>query len=254
MSRNVQSLERGLAVLEALVKNGSTGVTDIATELDLDKTIVHRLLTTLQDAGYVTQDKNRKYLVGTKLRMIGAKVLASLDLRTQALPYMHQLMEHTKGVAHLAKIAEDRAVYIEKVQHPEFNVSSTGVGGEAPGYCSAAGKVLWAYLPQHELHELLEHAQFRKHTTNTINDTAELQRHLAQVHEQGFSIDLEEHRLGLVGVGAPVMDHTGNVIASICVGGYGYTSDSETIAGTRDLVIDVARRLSRDMGYFNGHI
>jgi IclR family transcriptional regulator, KDG regulon repressor len=253
MSRNVQSLERGLAVLEILVKNGATGVTDLAAQLDLDKTIVHRLLTTLQGMGYVSQDENRKYRVGAKLRMIGAKVLSNLDLRGLALPYMHQLAEQTRGVAHLAKMAESRAVYIEKVQHPDFNVPSTGVGGEAPGYCSAAGKVLWAYLPQNELNDLLENVQFKKHTVNTINDVPSLQQYLAQVHEVGYALDREEHRVGLVGVGAPVMDYTGNVIASICVGSYGSTSDAKAIERTRDLVVEVARELSTDMGYTNGH-
>jgi IclR family transcriptional regulator, KDG regulon repressor len=252
MSRNVQSLERGLAVLEALVKNGATGVTDLATQLDLDKTIVHRLLTTLQGMEYVKQDENRKYRVGPRLRIIGAKVLSSLDFRTLALPYMHRLADYTKGVAHLAMMAESRAVYIEKVQHPEFNVPSTGVGGEAPGYCSAAGKVLWAYLPQNELNALLERVQFKKHTPHTMTDVNTLQRYLAQVHENGYALDMEEHRLGLVGVGAPVMDYTGSVIGSICVGSYGSTADPQTIERTREQVLNAAKQLSRDMGYSNG--
>ena len=251
MSRNVQSLERGLAVLEALVKSGPMGVTDLANQLELDKTIVHRLLTTLQSLNYITQDTNRKYLVGSRLRLIGAKVLTNIDLRTQALPYMHILAEETIGVAHLAKMADSRAVYIERVQHPEFNILSTPVGGESPGYCSAAGKILWAYLAQEQLNTMLEQVQFKAHTPNTITDRETLQRHLAAIHEQGYAVDNEEHRVGIVGVGAPVLDYSGSVIASICVGCSGGSATSEVIARTRDLVLDVARRLSEDMGYGN---
>src|SRR5689334_8610080 len=86
LSRNVQSLERGLAVIEALVKNGPSGVTDLSNELDLDKTVVHRLLRTLQGMDYVAQDSNRKYMIGSRLRRIGAKAISSLDLRAAALP------------------------------------------------------------------------------------------------------------------------------------------------------------------------
>jgi IclR family transcriptional regulator, KDG regulon repressor len=252
MSRKVQSLERGLQVLEGLVRLGPTGVTDLAATLELDKTVVHRLLVTLQSMGYVSQDANRKYNVGAKLRLIGAKTLSSLDLRSLALSYMQQLAEHTKGVSHLAKMAEARAVYIERVHHPALTVSSTNVGGEAPGYCSAAGKVLWAYLPQLELNDLLDRVEFRQHTSNTITDRVRLQQHLAQIREQGYALDREEHRLGLMGMGAPVLDHTGTVIASLCVAEFASRSDVQTREKTLELVLESARRLSTEMGYSNG--
>jgi IclR family transcriptional regulator, KDG regulon repressor len=249
MSRSVQSLERGLMVMEALVRNGATGVTDLATELDLDKTVVHRLLYTLQSMDYVKQDANRKYSIGPKLLRIGAKTLATLDLRSVAAPYMQQLADHTNGVAHLAKWVESRAIYIERVQHPALRVNSTDVGGQAPGYCSAAGKVLWAYLPQLELNEVLNNTDFRSHTANTITDRFALQRHLAQVRDQGYALDNEEHRLGLIGIGVPVLDHTGTVIASICVAELSNRSDEKTRAETLEFVLKAAQNLSSDLGY-----
>lgn len=252
MSRTVQSLERGLIVLEALLDNHPAGVTDLAAALDLDKTVVHRLLYTLHQLEYVKQDENRKYLPGPKLLRIGAKTLATLDLRALALPYMHQLAAHTKGVAHLAKWVESRAIYIERVQDPSLRLVTTDVGGEAPGYCSAAGKVLWAYLPQMELDRLLEETPRPAHTVNTLLDAFEIQHHLAQVRAQGYAIDNEEHRLGLIGIGAPIFDHTGDVAASICVGELTNMSDDESRARTLDLVQEVAQHLSLEMGYLNG--
>lgn len=252
MSRSVQSLERGLVVLEALVKNGATGVTELAESLDLDKTVVHRLLRTLYEMGYVTQDEHRRYTVGAKLRAIGAKTLSSLDLRALALPQMRVLAEHTRSVSHLAKMAESRVIYIERVHHPELSITSTDVGGEAPGYCSAAGKIIWAYLPEVQLHQLLDRVELRQHTPNTIVDRMALQQHLALVRDQGYAIDNEEHRLGLVGIGAPVRDHTGSIIASICVAEISTRSTPESFQVTRDLVLEAAQKVSFEMGYANG--
>lgn len=254
MSRQVQSLERGLAVLESVLKSGPVGVTEVATELDLDKTIVHRLLNTLQTMGYVSQDANRKYIVGPRLRLVSAKTLSSLNIRSLALPYMDELAEYTKGVAHLAKMAEGRAVYIERVHHPSLPVTSTDVGGQSPGYCSAAGKILWAYLPQSELNDLLDNTTIRSHTVNTITDRPTLQQHLAEVRERGYAIDREEHRLGLVGVGAPVLDHTGSVIASICVACLASRSDEQVLTDIRDQVLNASRSLSAEMGYSTGEL
>jgi len=251
MSRIVQSLERGLKVLEALVDNHPAGVTELATALDLDKTVVHRLLYTLHSMGYVKQDKNRKYMPGPTLLRIGSKTLADLDIRTLALPYMQRLAEETKGVAHLAKWVESRAIYIERVQDPGLRLVTTDVGGEAPGYCSAAGKVLWAYRPQNELERLLIDIPRQAHTTNTLLDSFEIQRHLAQVRAQGYAIDNEEHRLGLIGIGAPIFDHTGHVVASICIGELTTLSNEESRANTLHLVQKTAHDLSIDMGYIN---
>lgn len=254
MSRNVQSLERGLLVLEALVKNGPSGVTELANLLELDKTIVHRLLNTLLLMGYVQQDENRKYATGVKLRNIGARVLAALDLRTLALPHMQYIAEQTQGVVHLAKMAETRVIYIERVQHPALTITTTDVGGEAPGYCSAAGKVIWAYLSGTELSPILDRVQFRQHTTNTITDPMQLQHHLAQVREQGYAVDNSEHRLGLVGVGAPIYDSTGGVAASICVGLPTNRLPVCSLEDMRQLILQVSYELSTEMGYSNGSL
>lgn len=254
MSRNVQSLERGLSVLEALINESPRGVTELSQELQLDKTIVHRLLGTLQSLGYAQQDENRKYHIGLKLRRISAKLLSGLDVRELAIPYMNELVEFTKGVAHLAKMVEGRSVYIEKVQHPTLAIKATDVGGEAPGYCSGAGKVLWAHLPPDELNEKLLRLQVRQHTINTISDIQALQRHLAEVREHGYAIDREEHRLGLMGVGAPVFDHTGSVVASICVAITATQEDQHLLDETIQRVLDVAHAFSADMGYIAGDI
>ncbi len=254
MSRNVQSLERGLRVLESLVEQSPRGTTELAEALELDKTIVHRLLATLQSMGYVEQDENRKYGVGMKLRQVGAQVLSNLDLRTMARPFMDELVEYTKGVAHLAKMAEDRAIYIEKIQHPSLTVNATGVGGEAPGYSSAAGKVLWAYLSLTNLSSILDKIELRPHTQNTITDLSVLHQQLAQVRQQGYAVDREEHRLGLIGVGAPVFDHMGSVVASICVAGFAGEVIDDQVAHIQTRVVDAARQLSHQLGYVNGNV
>lgn len=254
MGRNVQSLERGLSVLEALVNDNPKGVTELAQDLELDKTIVHRLLATLQSLGYAQQDENRKYTLGRKLRRISAKLLSGLEVRELATPYMNKLAEVSKGVSHLAKMVEDRGVYIEKIQHPALAIKATDVGGEAPGYCSGAGKVLWAHLPPVDLNEMLIHLRFRQHTMNTISDSQDLQHHLAEVREQGYAVDREEHRLGLMGVGAPVFDHTGSVIAALCVAITATQEEETKLEEVRLKVVEFAHLLSEDMGYIPGDI
>jgi DNA-binding IclR family transcriptional regulator len=77
----------------------------------------------------------------------------------------------------------------------------------------------------------------------------ELQQHLAEVRDQGYAVDREEHRLGLVGLGAPVHDHTGTIIASICVAENSTRSTPESLQVTLNKVLEAAQKLSIEMGY-----
>ena len=57
----VQSVDRAVTVMEFLSRNGWSGVTEIANELDIHKSTAYRLLITLRDRGLVEQDATRRY-------------------------------------------------------------------------------------------------------------------------------------------------------------------------------------------------
>jgi IclR family acetate operon transcriptional repressor len=236
-------------VLEALVTHGPIGVSELADVLGLDRSIVHRLLTTLQAMGYATQDDNRKYMAGKQIRLVGAQAIARLDLRSIARPYMQALIEQDEGASHLAKLMDGRVIYIERVQHPALTITTTGVGGEAPAHCTVAGKVLWAYAPYTQLSDALAGMRFQPFTPHTITEKDTFQRHLAEVREHGFATEMEEHRLGLIGIGAPVFDHTGSVIAAMCTGILASRTTEDTLTTTRQMVTQAARSISEELGY-----
>lgn len=108
-------------------------------------------------------------------------------------------------------------------------------------------------MPQSELNELLDNVKFRANTPHTITDRDTLQQRLAEVRQQGYAADREEHRLGLYGFGAPIRDHTGNVVASICVAELPHQiTDENRLGTTRDMVIEAAKQISAEMGYSDG--
>ena len=73
MARTIQSLDRGLQVIESLAQCRSPkSVTEIANEIGIDKSSAHRLLTTLVNRHFVYQEvETRKYLLGPKLIELG---------------------------------------------------------------------------------------------------------------------------------------------------------------------------------------
>ncbi|MFB3818569.1 MAG: helix-turn-helix domain-containing protein [Candidatus Methylomirabilales bacterium] len=66
----VQSVERALAILVALSRNGGpVGVSSLGQELGLPKSTVHRLLSALQRAGVVVRHAGGRY--GASLAALG---------------------------------------------------------------------------------------------------------------------------------------------------------------------------------------
>ena len=77
----VEAIDRALVVLEALARGGAQGVqlADLATELGLNKTTVHRSLAALKFRGFASQDPvSGAYLLGAAAVALG-EVMLRLD-------------------------------------------------------------------------------------------------------------------------------------------------------------------------------
>ncbi|MCG6197849.1 helix-turn-helix domain-containing protein, partial [Anoxybacillus sp. LAT_38] len=69
--------------------NDGLGITELAHRMDVAKSTVHRLLTSLKNQGYVRQDPlTERYLLGLKLIELGSIVTQSLEIRTIAKPIL----------------------------------------------------------------------------------------------------------------------------------------------------------------------
>ncbi|MEK7415393.1 MAG: helix-turn-helix domain-containing protein [Planctomycetota bacterium] len=86
------TLANGLSVLGFLSQTAASfGVSELATQLKLPKSHVHRLLQTLVETGYVVQQEDRRYRIGLRPLEISCALLHNLPLRSAALPSLHHL-------------------------------------------------------------------------------------------------------------------------------------------------------------------
>jgi IclR family transcriptional regulator, KDG regulon repressor len=92
-------------------------------------------------------------------------------------------------------------------------------GERTPAHSTALGKAMLAFLPEGEVHSLIERQPLIKMTPKTITHKAHLLEHLAAVREQGIALDLEENLSGVICVAAPIFDQHGRVVAGISVSG-----------------------------------
>jgi DNA-binding IclR family transcriptional regulator len=250
-SKLLQSLDRGLEVLEILGNSdGLLGVTEIANILGVDKATIYRILFTLRDRGYASQDEEtRKYELGLKAIELGQKALYKLNLRTRAKPFLRELTRITGETALLVTLVNNRLVYIDKEESHALLMISAQIGGEAAPHCTATGKAFLAYLPDEKIDSFLSNFELRPHTANTIVTLPELKAHLRMVRELGYALDNEEYHPGVCCIAAPVFNHTGNIAASIGISGPAERLELDRIEEYKRVVIETGSKLSQSLGY-----
>ncbi|MBM3302705.1 MAG: IclR family transcriptional regulator [Deltaproteobacteria bacterium] len=248
----VQSVVKALEILEAFTdRDDELGVIDICNRLGLSKSNVSRLLDTLQNRGYIEQNKiTGNYRLGLKSFEMGQIFFKKMGLLKQVRPVMEELTAQCDEAVYVAILHVGEVVYLDMVETTHSVRAISRVGWRLPAYCTAVGKAQLAFLQEDELERFLSNLTLKRLTANTITDKEKLRRHLTQVAEQGYAIDNEECEEEIRCVGVPIWDYTRRPVASICISGPSSRVTDERIQKElAALVKEAGSRVSRQLGY-----
>ena len=238
------TLVKGLALLEVLARSErALGVTELARQLSLGKSNVHRLLQALTELGYVRRhEPSGTYQASIRLWELGSAVLAHMDLRAVATPWMETLLERTRETVHLSVLDGDEVVYVHKLDSPEPVRAYSQIGGRAPAYAVATGKALLAWQGEAVLESLA--ARLQPHSSMTIHDPQAFLQEMERVRRLGFAVNRGEWRESVCGVAAPIRDPAGQVIAAIGLSGPADRLRPSTFDAVAGPVIEAAGAIS----------
>lgn len=252
---NIEALTRGLETLSLFsAERPSLSLSQIVELLQLNKSTTYRVLSTLESAGYLEQDKvTRHYRPGLKVLQLGFSAIHTLELRQIARPYLEQLSQEVGETVSLAVLDEFRTIYVDRIRNQTIVGVVLGVGSSLPAHCTALGKVLLAGLPLDELRRLLESHELNAYTPKTLTRKKHLLTELARVRAQGYAIGDEELASALRAAAAPVRDFSNRTIAAVNVTGttLRITNDRlevEIIPALRH----ITSQISTALGYFPG--
>ncbi|MBP6492282.1 MAG: IclR family transcriptional regulator [Clostridia bacterium] len=247
---SVQSVDRVLDIIEVLsTEQDGLGVTTIAKKVGLHKSTAHRLLTTLANRGYVAKTGEGNYKIGLKLIEAVSCYINSLELQTEARPYLMQLTGELGLTSHLGILDRDMVVYIEKMDVVSSIRMYSQIGLRMHSYCSSLGKCLLSNYSKEELNGIMKDCSFIKFTNNTIGSMEELHKEINKVRKQGWAMDNEEYEIGHRCIGAPIYDYKGDIIAAISASGPKNLIKDDRIQEVANAVKKAALELSRSMGY-----
>jgi DNA-binding IclR family transcriptional regulator len=246
--KSVQSLERALAILTHLCdRDQPIGVTELAGRLRLAKSTVHRLLSTLEEAGVVARTVDAAYRPGLKLWEIGCAAVRGLNVREAARPTMERLMRRTGETVHLSVWDQGEVVYIEKVDGTNPIRLHSTIGGRAPAHATASGLAFLAFRKPEESTEVWK-KDLGRFTPRTIITTNQLEHRLDAIRRQGYAYSTGAWHSGSAGVAAPIRAHTGSLVAVLSVAGPAERIEAR-LPGLAALVRAAAQKISHALGY-----
>lgn len=213
------TLVKGLQLLEVLAQaDQPVGVSVLAEELGMGKSNVHRLLQGLVEHGYALRyEETGTYSASLKMWEIGYSLIQKLNVKNAAVAAMESLLAATRETVHLSVLQGLDVIYVHKLDSPEPVRAYSEVGGRAPAHCVATGKALLAWQSS----QTIKHASanLTRYTPNTIVDAKTFTRELEKVRDQGYAVNRGEWRETVWGIGAPIRDASGGVLAAVGISG-----------------------------------
>lgn len=241
-----QALHLVLDVLESL-ELSERGVSDIARELGVAKSGVHKILRNLEERGYV-RSRDHRYRLGLRLWQLGASSVAGLGLRQAALPAMEKLTELTGEASLLSVYDRGDVTYLEKVNSPQPVITTTQIGGRSPAFCTATGKAILAWSPIEVVDEDLA-GPLERFNDVTVTDPDLIRADLAEVRRNGFAVNHGAWRGQIHGVAAPIWDYSGKVVAALGVTGPAYRFGDNGVEALAPEVVAATQELSHELGW-----
>ncbi len=227
----VQSLERGLAVIQAFSRERpSMTLAEVAREAGLTRATARRLLFTLQQLGYARFD-GKRFALTPKVLDIGYAYLSSLDLASIAQAEMESLVERTHESCSAAVLDGTEIVYVVRVPTKRIMTISLGLGSRLPAYATSMGRVLLAELPAEQLAAHLDGldrldghgadgGRLPALTGRTVTDPTALRAELDRIRRQGWALVDQELEDGVRSVAAPLRDARRRAVAAINISGH----------------------------------
>lgn len=245
----LQSVERAIAVLELLGQRGDGTVSDLANELDVHKSTVSRLLSTLQGHGLVEVAGARgRYRLGYGLVRMAGMIGGQLDITTQGNQICAALARDIGETVTLVVRQEDLAVTIHQVNGGSTVTLENWLGRATALHATSSGKVLLAHLPPEDLADVFS-GGLSNYTEHTVTDADVLQEQLAEIRRRGFSLAVEEYEIGLNAIAAPVRIHDGSAPYALSISGPAFRLETQDLHRLTDSLLIAADEISRRMGH-----
>ncbi len=216
---SILSVRKALKILELFAVKPAWSITEISEELTYPTSTAHRLMMTLEEAGYIyRENETKKYYLTIKPYLIGSKTEIVSQLEKRAQSVIQLLAQEINESVNISIAQGIYAITVLKA-NPERQFSAVpNIGDKRQAHATSVGKCLLAYNSNGCFDQLLNSQEALKaYTARTITDKSVITEELKTIKKQGYAVDREEVEEGLTCFGAPIFDEMNHCIAAISI-------------------------------------
>lgn len=209
---------KGLSVLMAFEgRNRELTISEIAGKVNLNRAVTRRLVRTLEQMGFVTQDRGRYQLTPRVLRLTrGFMETSSIPQVVQ--PVLRNTSHDIGESVSFAMLDGDEAVYVAHAFVPSrFSLNMVTVGSRVPLAPTAVGRAILAFLEKADREALLDRLGLTAYTARTQIERTAFADLLNSIRFSGFSFSESEYVEGVSSLALPVFDRESKVIGAISI-------------------------------------
>lgn len=221
---------------------------ELSRELDISKSTLSGLLTTLERHGLVQRDPlTKRVRLGLGLVELAASVSTDIDVRQAARPHLVRLRRHSGETAILHLVSGDEVRIAERAEADTQLKVVAPLGTRLPRFAGSPAKVLLAALDPAQAEAVIRGHELPAFTPRSIVDPDAYLDQVAQTRRRGYARENEEYLVGVSAVSAPVINHQGRTIGTISVACV-KTRARERLTELAQPVMNAAAETSRRLG------
>src|SRR3954468_14384543 len=207
-----------LSVVELVVSHGRLGLGDLARELQLPKSTLHRICAILVERGWAIRDDQGRYAPGVRAIGLGTRA-GDLPIILGFRHAVSELMTRHDETVCLAVVDAQESVFLAIEETTQPVRLQTWVGRRAPAFASASGRVMLAARPPEAVSAEYGGLPLVTPTGRRLRSVGELQEILGRVRGDGYAENHEDTAAGLYTASVPIVNGSGVVLAAmtICV-------------------------------------
>jgi DNA-binding IclR family transcriptional regulator len=243
------ALQNGIQVLKCFSREEPIlGVTEISRRVGLHKSTVSRILATLEENALVERHPTSgRFRLGVGVIALASPMLANLDVRRVARPFLEELTRATGETNGLVVWSGGAAVSVEQVASPSKVKHTMPLGTQYRGHAHSSVKIFLAHAPPEEVQQLIDR-ELPRYTKRTVVDPNEYLKVLQRVRELGYAVNDGETADEEVGIAAPIHDHRDQIVAAVLLSAPRYRTPRDRVEELGPLVKQTARAISERLG------
>ena len=212
------SVTNALRLIRLLSSHREIRVVDAAEQLNIARSTAHRLLMTLRDNGFATQERvNSAYRLGPVVTEIGLAAIRHMDLRGSARPTLEEVRERTGETVSLSVLEGQYVRFADGLEGTQLVRVGERTGYVLPASSTAGGKAILAALPLDDLERRFPSSALPTLTPSSPARRSDLRRELERARVLGYAVNKGESESAVSAVGVAIRDPSGLPVGAIAI-------------------------------------